>query len=299
MNPIDEEQGMRRRVTVEGNSEGAKSGNGSSADSLAGNHANKGWLATVPRWVITTASVIVFLVGWQIGAGYVNPIMLAPPSKIVVAFVQLSASGVLWPAVASSLSSFLVGFALAILIGIPLGLLIGTSRTAESGIGIYITAGYAAPMVAFVPLLTLWFGLGFTVKAVVVFVMALFPVCINTWLGVKAVPKELTEVGRAFVAPRSVIIRRIVLPATLPSIMAGIKLSGGRAVIGVVIAEFFTAISGLGGVIINASSNFETARMFVPIVILMLLALVVNRLVTIVAEIVAPWQKELASKQDD
>jgi NitT/TauT family transport system permease protein len=67
----------------------------------------------------------------------------------------------------------------------------------------------------------------------------------------------------------------------------------------VVIAEFFTAISGLGGVIINASSNFETARMFVPIVILMLLALVVNRLVTIVAEIVAPWQKELASKQDD
>src|SRR3546814_15613133 len=96
--------------------------------------------------------------------------------------------------------------------------------------------------------------------------MSIFPVCINTWLGVRAVPKSLIEVGKSLVAPDHVILRRIVLPATLPYIMAGIKLAVGRAVVAMVVAEFFTAISGLGGIIINAANNFKTATLFVPII---------------------------------
>ena len=132
----------------------------------------------------------------------------------------------MWSALYESLRPFLLGYALAILIGVPLGLLIGGFRVAEAALGIYVTAGYAMPLVALVPLLILWLGLGFAVKVAVVFLMALFPICINTWLGVVAVPKTLIEVGKSFVAPDIVILRRIVLPATLPYIMAGYSSRG-------------------------------------------------------------------------
>src|SRR5258708_32415627 len=98
------------------------------------------------------------------------------------------------------------------------------------------------PLVALVPLLMLWLGLGFGVKVAVILLMSIFPICINTWLGVTAVPKSLIEVGKAFVAPNTTILRRIILPATLPYIMAGIRLAVGPAVVAMVVAEIFTPV---------------------------------------------------------
>lgn len=274
-----------------------------SVDGLKGKRPSTAGLAgarkRLPRWVVTAVSVIMLLALWEGVGRHINPILGAPPSAIAVACWKLMVSGKLWPALLSSLESFFSGFVLAILIGVPLGLFIGSSRYLEAAIGVYVTAGYAAPMVAFVPLLVLWFGLGFTVKVIVVFMMAVFPVCINTWLGVRVVPKSLVEVGQAFVAPKRVILRRIILPATIPHIMAGIKLSGGRAVVGIVIAEFFTSISGLGGIIINSANNFQTARMFVPIVLLMLLAVFINGLISFLEKKVAPWQSELGGGRQE
>ena len=195
-----------------------------------------------------------------------------------------------------SLRPFLLGYCLAIVVGVPIGLVIGRFRVAEAAFGIYVTAGYAMPLVALVPLLILWLGLGFAVKVAVVFLMAVFPICINTWLGVIAVPKTLIEVGKSFVAPDFVILRRIVLPATLPYIMAGVRLAVGRAVVAMVIAEFFTTISGLGAVIINSANNFDTATMFVPIIILMVMAIGLNSLIGWVERRVAPWQAEIAGR---
>jgi NitT/TauT family transport system permease protein len=250
----------------------------------------------LPRWVVTLASIVVALLLWEIFGRRVNPVFGSYPSAIAVAFWDLAATGQLWTALYESLRPFLLGYALAILIGVPLGLLIGGFRVAEAALGIYITAGYAMPLVALVPLLILWLGLGFAVKVAVVFLMALFPICINTWLGVVAVPKTLIEVGKSFVAPDIVILRRIVLPATLPYIMAGIRLAVGRAVVAMVIAEFFTTISGLGAVIINSANNFDTATMFVPIIILMVMAIGLNWLIGFVERKVAPWQAEIAGR---
>ena len=226
----------------------------------------------LPRWVITLASIAIMLILWEIFGRRVNPVFGSYPSAIAVAFWELLVTGQLGRRFMKSLRPFLLGYGLAILIGVPLGLLIGRFRVAEAALGIYVTAGYAMPLVALVPLLILWLGLGFAVKVAVVFLMSLFPICINTWLGVTAVPKTLIEVGKSFVAPDIVILRRIVLPATLPYIMAGIRLAVGRAVVAMVIAEFFTTISGLGAVIINSANNFDTATMFVPIIILMVMA---------------------------
>jgi NitT/TauT family transport system permease protein len=251
---------------------------------------------TLPRWVITTASVAVLLLLWEFFGKNINPVFGSYPSQIALAFLDLAQSGKLWTALLESLQPFVVGYGLAILIGVPLGLVIGRFRLAEASLGIYVTAGYAMPLVALVPLLVLWLGLGFKVKAAIVFLMALFPICINTWLGVTAVPKTLIEVGKSFVAPDSVILRRIILPATLPYIMAGIRLAVGRAVVAMVIAEFFTSISGLGAIIINSANNFDTATMFVPIVVLMVLAIGLNSLIGVIERRVAPWQAEIAGR---
>ncbi len=250
----------------------------------------------IPRGAITLISIVCLLALWEIFGRDINPVFGSYPSAIAVAFWELLSTGQLTSALYDSLRSFLLGYGLAIVIGVPVGLVIGRFRTAEAAFGIFITAGYAMPLVALVPLLILWLGLGFAVKVAVVFLMSLFPICINTWLGVVAVPKTLIEVGKSFVAPDFVILRRIILPATLPYIMAGIRLAVGRAVVGMVIAEFFTTISGLGAVIINSANNFDTATMFVPIIILMVMAIGLNWLIGFVERRVAPWQAEIAGR---
>jgi ABC-type nitrate/sulfonate/bicarbonate transport system permease component len=250
----------------------------------------------VPRIVITSLSVAALIALWEIFGRQVNPIFGSYPSAIAVAFVDLARSGKLLTALGQSLQPFVVGYGLAIIAGVPIGLIIGRYRTMEAAFGIYVTAGYAMPLVALVPLLVLWLGLGFAVKVAIVFLMSLFPICINTWLGVVAVPKTLIEVGKSFVTPNHVILRRIILPATLPYIMAGIRLAVGRAVVAMVIAEFFTAISGLGAIIINSANNFDTATMFVPIIILMVMAIGLNSLIGVVERWVAPWQAEIAGR---
>ncbi len=253
----------------------------------------------LPRWAVTLVALALFLAFWEYFGRDVNPLFGSYPSAIFAAFVALARNGKLGAALWESLQPFFIGYGLAIAVGVPLGLVIGRFWVAEAALGILITGGYAMPLVALVPLLVLWFGLGFMVKAAVIFLMSLFPICINTWLGVKSVPKTLIEVGKSLVAPDSVILRRIVLPATLPYIMAGIRLAVGRAVVGMVIAEFFTTISGLGAIIINAANNFDTATMFVPIIVLMVLAVGLNALIGRIERAVAPWQAEIAGRDQN
>jgi NitT/TauT family transport system permease protein len=253
----------------------------------------------LPRSAITGLSVALALLLWEGFGPFINPVFGSYPSEIAVAFWELARSGKLWAALYESLQPFVVGYCLAIVVGVPLGLIVGRFRTMDAALGIYITAGYAMPLVALVPLLILWLGLGFKVKVAVIFLMSLFPICINTWVGVTAVPKSLIEVGKSFVASDAVILRRIVLPATLPYIMAGIRLAVGRAVVAMVVAEFFTTISGLGAIIINSANNFDTATMFVPIVLLMLLAIGLNSLILLFERRVAPWQAEIAGRDKE
>ena len=249
-----------------------------------------------PRPAITLLSLAVVFGIWELCAPLINPVFGSYPSEIAIAFWQLARTGELWIALGQSLQPFVAGYGLAIAVGVPLGLVIGRFRTVEAALGIYVTAGYAMPLVALVPLLILWLGLGFWVKVAIIFLMSLFPICINTWLGVTAVPKSLIEVGKSFVASDAVILRRIVLPATLPYIMAGVRLAVGRAVVAMVVAEFFTSISGLGAIILKSANNFETANMFVPILLLVVLAVGLNSLIGFVERRVAPWQAEIAGR---
>jgi ABC-type nitrate/sulfonate/bicarbonate transport system permease component len=252
----------------------------------------------LPRGAVSALSIVVFLLAWEFFGRKINPIFGSYPTAIAQAFVVLAKSGKLAHALVQSLEPFLAGYALSVVVGIPLGLVVGRFRGVEAAIGFFITAGYAMPLVALVPLLVLWFGLGPPVKIAVIFLMAVFPIVINTWLGVRTVPKTLIEVGTAFVAPKATILRRIILPATLPYIMAGLKLAVGRGVVGMIIAEFFTSITGLGAIIINSANNFDTATMFVPVLIVMILAWALTQAIGALERRVAPWQVELAGRED-
>ncbi|HEY2531438.1 MAG TPA: ABC transporter permease [Xanthobacteraceae bacterium] len=251
----------------------------------------------LPRWVVTVVALVLLLALWEYFGRDINPIFGSYPSAIFAAFVELARNGKLAAALLQSGQPFLVGYSLAIVLGVPLGLVLGRFWVIEAALGLLVTGGYAMPLVALVPLLVLWFGLGFAVKCAIIFLMSVFPICINTWLGVKSVPKTLIEVGKSLVASDAVILRRIVLPATLPYIVAGIRLAVGRAVVGMVIAEFFTTISGLGAIIINSANNFDTATMFVPIIVLMVLAVGLNGLIGLIERVVAPWQAEIAGRE--
>jgi NitT/TauT family transport system permease protein len=248
----------------------------------------------IPNWAITSLSVIVAIGIWEYFGRDIDPLFGSYPSAIFQAFLDMIGTNALPEAFASSLQPFFAGLAISILAGVPIGLLLGRYRLFEAAFGIYVTAGYATPLIAMVPVLMLWFGLGFEVKVVIVVLMSFFPICINTWAGVKAVPNSLIEVGRAFVAPGFEIMRRIILPAVLPYIMAGIRLAIGKAVIAMIIAEFLTQISGLGGLIINSAQSFQTAQMFVPIILVMAFAVGLTGLVGWLEKKIAPWQAEIA-----
>lgn len=251
------------------------------------------------RLTNTVAAVLVglvVLVVWQVVGSSVSPMTMSYPTAVLSEGVALIQDGSLISALGSSVQSFVPAYLLAVVIGVPVGLVVGRYRLVEAGFGPYITAGYATPLVALIPLFIVWFGTGLLVKIAIVLTLTVFPIIINTWRGVQAVPKTLVEVGSSFGASQAEIMRKIIIPGTLPHIMTGLRLAVGRAVIGMVIAEFFTAVSGLGGIIINAGNSFDTARMFVPVIIVLLLGIVLTWLVGLAERKLAPWHLAMSGR---
>ncbi|MBI2371612.1 MAG: ABC transporter permease [Deltaproteobacteria bacterium] len=167
----------------------------------------------------------------------------------------------------------------------------GRYRIPEYFFDPHLNALYATPQVALTPLLIMWFGLGLEIKVVLIFLFAFFPILINTMSGVKNVSGSMVEIGRAYRASERQILYKIIIPAALPFIMAGVRLAVGRAVVGMVVAELFSAITGLGAMLTLYGNLFETAKMFVPIIVLSLLGLGFNLAVQALERVLAPWKE--------
>ena len=183
-----------------------------------------------------------------------------------------------------------VGLALAIVAGVALGLAIGRSSVVEALLEVPLDALNAMPIVALVPVLVLWVGFGPPAKVVIVFLFSVFAIVINTARGVREVDPELIEVARSFMAREVGLWKDVVLPSALPYIVAGVRLAVGRALVGVVIAEFYTSIAGLGYLIVSYANTFQTAKVFVPVVVLMALGVALTRFVQLLEDRLAPWQ---------
>lgn len=246
--------------------------------------------STPSRTLIALAFGVLVLVVWQIVGSNVDPLLLSRPSAVASAGWSMVRSGELPHAFLQSMNAFAPGYLLGAAIGIPLGLLLGRFWLAESALGPYVTAAYAAPLVALLPLYVVWFGVGVAAKLAIITTLTAFPVVINTWRGVKAMDASLIEVGAAFGASTGQLMRKVIVPATLPYIMTGLRLAVGRALIAMVIAEFFTAVSGLGGIIVTAGNNYETSRMLVPVAVIMALGVTLTSLLELLERRIAPWR---------
>src|SRR3954464_2801738 len=205
-------------------------------------------IVTSPN-AIGTVSVAAFFVIWEYYGRRMDPIFMAPPSAIFEAALQLIQSGALKKALIQTLWPFSVGMALTVVVGILLGIIMAQWRTLEYVLDPFINALYAIPRIALVPLIILWAGLEFVGKVSILVSVAIFPITVNTYAGIRDVRGSMLEIGRGHGATEWQIFSKMLMPAAIPFKAAGIRLAVGLAIIGIIVAEFFTALARLGGMI--------------------------------------------------
>ncbi len=235
-------------------------------------------------------ALVIFLGLWHLASIPAGKLLLPSPLDVVPAFIDEIRSGQLLTATLSSLQVFILGYALAIASGVALGVLMGGMPRVGETLEIYVNALNATPRVAFIPFIILWFGLGTPAKIVVVWFQAVMPILINTYAGVQNTDPDLLEAGRSFGARRGQIFRYIMLPAALPYIVTGLRLGGANAMVGTVIAELYTALSGLGYLIAQFGGTFQTAKYFGPVLVLGAMGMVISQTLKIVERRLARWK---------
>lgn len=248
------------------------------------------WAGDYPN-LVRLASLAATLGIWEWYGRTVDRVFMSYPSAIVEAVPAMLRRGELQHQFLVSVEALLIGVGLAIFFGTLLGLLMGRYRFLDLLLDVQISALYSTPNVALIPVLMLWFGLGMLSKVVIIFLAGFFPIIVNTYAGVRNVSRGLVEVALAEGASEAQIFGKIIIPASLPFIMTGIRLAMGRSVVGMVVAEMFTAVSGLGGAIVVYGNSFATDKLFVIIIVLALLGVGLTESVRWLEKRMAPWKE--------
>ncbi|WP_439625098.1 ABC transporter permease [Shinella sp.] len=235
--------------------------------------------------------VLGFLALWQIAStrGWVNPSVFPPLDLILSALWDSLASGALLDDIAISLQRSGIAFAAAVVIGIPLGLVMGQARIVEQALDPLLQFFRQTSALALYPVFILLLGLGETSKVFVIFWATLFPILLATIGGVKEVDTKLVEMARTYGAGRLTIFRRVVLPASVPAIFVGLRLSATTALLLLIAAEMIGANKGIGFQVMNAQYNFQIPLMFAAILLLALLGLVANAVLVLLQRRLCRW----------
>ncbi len=236
------------------------------------------------------AFLALFIGIWEAYGRARNPLILPPGSQVMKAFWDLLSSGKLMDALLPSLKLLGMGFALGASLALVLGVLVGRSRVADLTLSPYLSALYATPSIAMVPIILVWFGFGTTGKVLVVFESAFFPMLYNVTTGVRTAPNDLIDVAKSFGASRLKTLLQVILPSSVPFIFAGLRLSIGRAVVGMSVAEVYLRLGGIGGLISGYGSRFITDYLIASILILPILGIGLSKLVGVIERRVAPWR---------
>jgi ABC-type nitrate/sulfonate/bicarbonate transport system permease component len=221
-----------------------------------------------PNFLLPAAAFVVFIAGWELFSRQVDPILFPSPLRVLQAYGPMIASGQLPAAFLVTMQTLTIGFLLSAVVGILGGIFIGRNPLAWAVLDPYIEAIYATPRVVITPLVVVWFGVGDTGRLFIVFIGTFIPILINTAIGIRNARPDLIEVGQAFGASERDLIRHVILPGSMPYVIAGLRIGIGRALIGVVIAEIFLDLTGLGGMIQTDVSYFRVARMIAVVLVL-------------------------------
>jgi NitT/TauT family transport system permease protein len=255
--------------------------------------------AVALRWYHEHASTVrglasLILVGllWELaGRSGHWPLLMAPLSDIWVKFIQLAASGELMKHVVVSLNEFFVGFALAAVCGVSRGIAIASSDTVRDFVDPWVSAVYATPTVALAPMFIFIFGIDAPSKMAVVFLLAVFPIVINTSTGMRSTDQVYIEAARSFSANRAQIFTKVLIPSALPFIVAGLRLGIGRGLVGVVVGEFIGARAGLGFLIFRSSQGFQIDAMWVGVFLLAGTGVLAVIVLQKIERRLAPWRQ--------
>ena len=240
-----------------------------------------------PFWL----SLIVGLMAWEIAGRNTSAAFMVPFSATVVRLWQLIAGGEFLGQLLESAKLFATGFAIALAVGVPLGMLLARVRVVRIGIEPYLMIVYATPLVALIPFILSMMGFGFAPKVLVVFLFAVFPVIYNTVEGARSIKPELIEVAHSFRSSEWALWREVMLPYTLPYTMTGVRQAIGRALVGMIAAEFFLSSTGLGQLIMGASQNFDTGGVFASIFVIGLIGVGLMRIGLMIERHFARWRQ--------
>ena len=235
-------------------------------------------------------SLIAGMALWEIVGRHTSAAFMVPLSTTLVRLWSMVASGQLVTQLLNSAALFATGFALALVVGAPLGLLLARVRSLRIAVEPYVMILYATPMVALIPFILSMMGFGFVPKVLVVFLFAIFPILYNTVEGARSIKPELIEVARSFRSSEWALWRDVMVPYTLPFTMTGVRQAIGRGLVGMVAAEFFLSSTGLGQIIMTASQNFDTAGVFASILIIGLIGVGLMRVGLYIEARFARWR---------
>ena len=234
--------------------------------------------------LISIGSILFFLALWELVSflELINPLFISKPSAIFLAGTALIKSGFIAPHLIASMKVFFAGFILAILFGFFGGLLISLNKNIYNIFKPYIFIANALPKVAIIPLVIIWFGLGIESKIFIVFLMAFPSIIINTIDGVKNTNNEYLSMAKSFGASKFFILKSITFYSVLPAALSGVRISIGKGMIGLVVAEVFSYGVGLGYLISYYGMVFQTAKLMFIIILLLVINLMLTILVTII-----------------
>ncbi len=232
---------------------------------------------------------------WEVASntGLFRKSLLSSPTLIWKAATTDFGSGVIWEHINTSLTEFGLGFLLALVIGIPLGLLIGMFRRVDYLASVLLSGIYATPKVALAPLIIIVAGIGLEAKLIIVFLSTVFALVVSTVGGVHSVAARHLEITRSFGASRWLVFHSVVLPSTLPFMLTGVRIGAGRALVGVIAAEFLAANVGIGFYISLYGSLIDTSRVMLGIVLLGVFGVAIGELIRIIEMRFEVWRPEI------
>ena len=248
-----------------------------------------------PASLLKIASVAAGLLLWHVLAVYVindTTLLVSPMVVVRTAYDMLFVTGELYPHLFASSWIFFYGFILAIVAGVPLGFVMALSPVVRDYVNPWMATLYTTPRIAFAPVLLLWFGIGGGSKIAIVFLGCVFPILINSYYGMRVVNREYVELARSFRLRPWALFVKILLPASIPFILAGIRLAIGRGLTGVAIAEWFGATEGLGYLVFFAGQTLNVPTLFVGVAAFALLGILGFELVRRFENYVTPWKKQ-------
>ena len=254
-----------------------------------------GWLRLNRSTVISMASVLIFFAIWQVAPewGLVNGTYTSQPTLVFKAAIEVFLTDDFLHHGYVSLAEFTLGFLLAFIVSIPLGMLLGTSQTARHLLDPPLMALYIAPTLVLLPIMIIWLGIGMASKIAVVFLGAIFPIVVNTMAGMREADEALIRMARSFGARRMDIFQRILVPGALPSILIGIRLGIGRGVLGVIVGELYVSQAGIGYQLVTYGSAMRIDRLLVYALVVSVFGYALTSFVRIMEDRVRNWRPQL------